>query len=155
MNFPGKKVLSVFKHSNNYHSAKNHKKITSISEFNAELLMDWLTDRQTDRQTDREQWYYRTLHRAGVQKIKFGTECDYHWGGNNNFKLNLFIRAMVHRSNVHYSKINQKRNWKQYIKFILELQKNETSQTTNSALHLEGWARYFRHRYSIKLYVIN
>ena len=56
---------------------------------------------------------------------------------------------MVHRSNVHYAKVNQKRNRKKYINVILELQKNETSQATNSALHLEGWARYFRHRYSL------
>ena len=27
-------------------------------------------------QPDREEWYYRTLRRTGVQKIKFWTECD-------------------------------------------------------------------------------
>ena len=32
----------------------------------------------------------------------------------------------------------------------LELQEKETSQTPSSALHLEEWVRYFRHRYSIK-----
>ena len=73
--------------------------------------------------TDGEQWFYRTLHRTGVQKIKFGTECDSHWGGKNNRKLNPFIKTMVHRSNIHYSKINQKGNWKKHIKFPLELQK--------------------------------
>ena len=86
------------------------------------MLMDWLTDRQTDRQTDREQWFYRTLHRTGVKKIKFGTECDSHWGGKNNRKLNPFIKTMVNRSNIHY-KMNQKRNQKKYIQFPLELQK--------------------------------
>ena len=76
-----------------------------------------------DRLIDREQWFYRTLHRTGVQKIKFGTECDSHWGGKNNRKLNPFIKTMVHRSNIHYSKINQKGNWKKYMRFPLELQK--------------------------------
>ena len=28
----------------------------------------------------------------------------------NNLKLNPFIKTMVHRSNIHYSRINQKRN---------------------------------------------
>ena len=133
MNFSGKNVLSVFKHSNNYHGAKNDKKITTHSR-----VLCWTADGLTDTQTEREQWCYRTPQKTGFQKIKFGTKCVYHWGGNNNCKLNLFIKVMVHRSNVHYSKINQKRNWKKYTKFILELQKNETSQATNSALHLEG-----------------
>ena len=35
-------------------------------------------------------------------------------------------------------------------KFPLE-QKNITSQAANSTLYLEVWARYYRHRYSIKL----
>ena len=30
---------------------------------------------------------------------------------------------MVHRSNIHYSKINQKVNYKKHIQFLLELQK--------------------------------
>ena len=66
------------------------------------------TDRQTDRETDREQWFNRT----GVQKLKFGTECDSYWGEKIIAKLNPFIKTMVDRSNIHYSKINQKRNWK-------------------------------------------
>ena len=53
-----------------------------------------------------------------VKKIKFGTECDSHWGGKNNRKLNFFIKTMVHRSNLHYSKINQKRNWKNIDSFL-------------------------------------
>ena len=40
-------------------------------------------------------------------------------------KLNLFIKTMVHRSNVHYSKINQKRNWKKYRQFPLEQQQQK------------------------------
>ena len=43
--------------------------------------------------------------------------------GKNNRKLNLFIKTMVHRSNIHYSRINQKGNWRKHIQFLLELQK--------------------------------
>ena len=43
--------------------------------------------------------------------------------GKNNHVLNPFIKTMVYRSNIHYSKINQKGNWKKHIKFPLELQK--------------------------------
>ena len=41
----------------------------------------------------------------------------------NNRKLNPFIKTMVHSSNIHYSKINKKGNWKKHMKFPLELQK--------------------------------
>ena len=41
----------------------------------------------------------------------------------NNCKLNAFMKTMIHRSNIHYSKINQKRKLKQHIKFPLQLQK--------------------------------
>ena len=120
-----------------YHGAKNQKKINNP--FLSLMLNCWWTDRQTDRQTgrqtdrqtdrptDRKQWFYRTLVRTGVQKIKSGTECNSHWGGKNNRKLNPFIKTMVHRSNIHYSKINKKRNRKKYVQFPQELQKNETS----------------------------
>ena len=40
-------------------------------------------------------------------------------------KLNLFIKTMVHRSNVYYSKINQKTNWKKYRQFPLEQQQQK------------------------------
>ena len=58
-----------------------------------------------------------------VGKIKFGAECDTLWEGKNNRTLNPFIKTMVHKSNMHYSKINQKGNWKKHIKLPLELQK--------------------------------
>ena len=73
--------------------------------------------------TDREQWFYGTLHRTGVQKIKFGTECNPLWEGKSNSTLNAFIKSMVHRSNIYNSKRNQKGNWKKNKKFPLELQK--------------------------------
>ena len=38
------------------------------------------------------------------------------------------------------------------MQFSLKLQKNETSQVPSSALHLEGLAGNFRHRYSVKLF---
>ena len=42
---------------------------------------------------------------------------------------------MVYRSNIYYSEIYQRGNWK----------------NNSSSLHLEVWTRYFRHRYSVKL----
>ena len=81
----------------------------------------WWTDRE--QWTVRKQWFYRTLRRAEVQKIKFGNECDFLSEGKNNRELNPFIKTMVHRSNIHYSKINQNGNWKKHIKFPLELQR--------------------------------
>ena len=59
---------------------------------------------------------------------------------------------MVHRSNIHYSKINQKRKLEKAYKTSSGTIKNETPQEPSSTLHLEVWARYFRHRYSIKLF---
>ena len=73
--------------------------------------------------TDREQWFYGTFHKTEVQKIKFGIEYNPLWEGKNNSKLPAFIKTMVHRSNIHNSKINQKENWKKHIKLPLELQK--------------------------------
>ena len=53
-----------------YHGAKNLRKVTTHSDKNAELLMH----KQTENSGFIEQWFYRTLHRTGIQKIKFGTE---------------------------------------------------------------------------------
>ena len=52
-----------------------------------------------------------------------------------NCKLNPLKKTLVYRSNIYYSKIYQKGN----------------SKDNSSTVHLEVWARYFRHRYSIKL----
>ena len=62
-------------------------------------------DRRTDRETDKEQRFFRTFHGVVVQKIKFGTECNSLGEGENNRKLNPFIKNMVLRSNILYSKI--------------------------------------------------
>ena len=51
-----------------------------------------------------------------------------------NSKPNSLIQTLVYSSNIYYSKIYQRGNWKNI-----------------STLHLEVWIRYFRHRYSIKL----
>ena len=45
-------------------------------------------------------------------KNPYGTECYSLWQGKNNRKLNPFIETMAHRSNIRYSRINQKGNWK-------------------------------------------
>ena len=129
-----------------YHGAKKSEK--TDNPFLIKIPDCWWTDKQTDR----EQCFYRALCTTRVQKIKFGTECDSFWEGKIISKVNPFMKTMVHRPNIHYSKINQKGNWKKHTQFPLELQKNEASQASSSALHLEGWARYFRHRYSIKFF---
>ena len=53
MNFPGKRVLSVFKYSNYLLKTCFWQKCQ--------------TDRWTDEQTDRQWWFYRTLCRMGIQ----------------------------------------------------------------------------------------
>ena len=53
---------------------------------------------------------------------------------------------------MHYSKINQKSKLKKAYKMSSGTTKSETSQEPSSALHLEGLAGYFRHRYSVKLF---
>ena len=53
---------------------------------------------------------------------------------------------MVHRSNIYHSKIYQKGNWKKNMQFSL----NE--KVPRSTIHFERWARYLRHRHSIKVF---
>ena len=59
LNFPGKK-LSVFRYSNYLPSCQKSEK--TIDQFLRKTL-HW----QKDRGTDRQQWFYRTIHRIGVQ----------------------------------------------------------------------------------------
>ena len=117
MNFAQKMALAVFKYSNYLPRCK--KSVKTNNPFLIKMPNCWWTDKQTDR----EPWFYRTLHRTGVQNVKFGRECNCLWEGRNNSKLNPFIKTMVHRSNIHYSKINLKGNWKNHSQFLLELQK--------------------------------
>ena len=70
---------------------------------------------------------------------------------NYNRNPNPLIQTAVHRSNIYYSKIYQKGNWKN-IRFFLEGKKYDPAGTWLNSLHLKGRARYFRHRHSIKLY---
>ena len=144
--FLEKKALTVFKYSNYLSRCKKSE------ETNNPFLIKMSNCWWTDKQTDRELWFYRTLHRTGVQKIKFGREWDSFWEGKNNRKLNPFIKNMVHWSNITYSRINQKRKQKKAYAISSGTTKNETSQTPSWDLHLEGWVRYFRHRYSMKLF---
>ena len=53
------------------------------------------------------------------------------------------METMVHRLNIHYSKINQKRKLNKAHNISSGTVKNETSQATNSAIQLEGLAKYF------------
>ena len=46
---------------------------------------------------------------------------------------------MVHRSNITYSRINQKRKQKKAYAVSSGTTENETSQTPSWGLHLEGW----------------
>ena len=92
------------------------------------------------------------INDKSTKKIIFKTDCDSLWEGKINRKPKPVIKTMAHRSNIYYSKIYQKGKWKKNIQFRLTRQKkNKTSHAPSLALHLEGWARYFRHRCSIKL----
>ena len=63
-----------------------------------------------DRQTDREQWFYRTLSVGqGSKKSNLKESATLFEREQNNRKLNPFIKTMVYRSNIQYSKINQER----------------------------------------------
>ena len=72
-----------------------------------------------------------------LKKSIFWTECNSLWDEKKreNCKPNSLIQTLVNRSNIYYSKIYQRENWK----------------SNGWALHLEVWTTYFRHRYQIKL----
>ena len=53
-----------------------------------------------------------------------------------NCKQNSLIQTLVCNSNIYYSKICERGNWK----------------NNSSTLPLEVWTRYFRHSYSIKIF---
>ena len=91
--------------------------------------------RQTDGRTDgRESKIQRLV--PHLKESIFPTECNSLWDEKKeNCKRNSLIKTLVYRSNIYYSKIYQRGNWK----------------NNSSTLHLEVWTRYFRHRYSIKL----
>ena len=50
-----------------------------------------------------------------------------------NYKQSSLIQALIYRSNIYYSKIYKREDWK----------------SSSSTLHLEVWTSYFRHRYWI------
>ena len=62
------------------------------------------------------------------------------------------MKTMVHRSNIHCSKINQQRKLKKAYKISSGTAKNDTLQAPSLAFHLKRWARYFQHRHAIKLF---
>ena len=92
---------------------------------------DGRKDRWTNGQrSDIERWV------SHLKKSIFPTECNSLWDEKKeNCKPNSLIHALVYRSNIYYSKIYQRENWK----------------NNSSTLHLEVWTKYFRNRYSIKL----
>ena len=64
----------------------------------------------------------------------------------DNRKPSPLIQTVVHRSNMYYSKICRKANWKN-----VQISLCATSQPPSSTLNLDGLTKYFRHRHSIKL----
>ena len=58
----------------------------------------------------------------------------------------------IRRPNLYHSKICLKRKLKKEYTISPGTEKNTTSQTLSSILHLEGWTGYLRHRHTIKLY---
>ena len=94
----------------------------------------WQTDWWTDGQ---KKWH--TEVDAPPKKINISNRVQLSLGWKKrkqeNCKSNSLIQTLVYRSNIYYSKIYQRGNWK----------------NNSSTLHLEVWTRYFRHRYSIKL----
>ena len=72
---------------------------------------------------------------APPKKLIFWTECNFHLFGmkKNNCKPHSLIQTLIYTSNIYYSKIYQREDWK----------------NNSSILHLEVWTRCFRHRYSI------
>ena len=68
----------------------------------------------------------------------------------NNCKQNPLIQILVYSSNIYYFEIIKKEIEKTIQNFLWN-EKNMASQTPSSTLHLEVWARCFRHSYSIKL----
>ena len=61
-----------------------------------------------------------------------------------NSKPNPLIQTLVYRSNIYYSKIYQKEIEKTKQNFFWN-ERNMTSQTPCSTLHLKVWTWYFRH----------
>ena len=97
----------------------------------------WLDDvwflrygtQQTNGWTDgRKKWNITQNQNFKLSATLFGMK------KKENSKPNSLIQTLVYSSNIYYSKIYQRGNWKNI-----------------STLHLEVWTRYFRHRYSIKL----
>ena len=94
------------------------------------------TDGRKDRWTNGQRKWRREV---GVPPKKINisnrVQLSLGWKKKENCKPNSLIHALVYRSNIYYSKIYQRENWK----------------NNSSTLHLEVWTKYFRNRYSIKL----
>ena len=89
--------------------------------------------RQTDGWTDRQKRWHIEVG-APPKKINISNRVQLSLGWKKrkkeNCKSNSLIQTLVYRSNIYYSKIYQRGNWK----------------NNSSTLHLEVWTRYFRHR---------
>ena len=66
--FLEKRVLTFFKYNNYLLSCKKSEKTTDPF---MKKMLNW----QMNRQTVRPLWFYRTLHRTGVQKLAFHSFC--------------------------------------------------------------------------------
>ena len=117
--FSWKRARSAFKYSNYLPWSKNSEK------SNHPLLIkipNWLG------KTDKEQWFYGNLRRTGVQKHIWNRRVWLSLRGKNYHELNPFMKIMVHRSNIHYSKINRKWKLKKAYKISSRTTKNGTSR---------------------------
>ena len=103
-----------------------------------------------DRQTEDSDFSGPSVGHGSKKVISGTEECHSVWEGKKNRKLNPFMKTMLYRSNIHYSKINQKKklkkattNWNYKTWDLLG---------TQSSSPLGKEVRYFRYRYSIKLF---
>ena len=98
----------------------------------------WLDDVRFLRygawQTDGQKKWHIEVGALPKKKSIFRTECNSLWDEKkNNCKPSSPIHTLIYRSNIYYSKIYKREDWK----------------NSSSTLHLEVRTRYFRHRYSI------
>ena len=127
-----------------YMVKKIWKKEPPIPDKNAKLLVV--------RQTENSDFIGPCVGQ-GSKKSNLEQSATFFEREKNNRKLNPFIKTMLHGSNIHYSKVNQKGNWKKHIKFPLELQKMRPRRHLVQLSTWKGWLgilNIYSHLNSIK-----